>query len=241
MMDKDSKYNNIITIILVIISAFVVIFGYSIFNGIPFGKYIAKAKIENYMKQVYNITDVSMPKYNIENSDYYAIIQKNSNFEITYNLRNNTIDDERVQNAYSKQLVKEYDKLKKSYNVKIRLPFTVEIYTTIIANGNYSRNFLKIPCYQKMDFMELANYQKISSANSIKIPAVITKDVLNKLSNVFKITSTQVRYTDLNGVYEINVTGKDKLTVDEMQKHTTKMARTSESERDRKLIHELNK
>ncbi|MBU3176847.1 hypothetical protein KPL47_10740 [Clostridium estertheticum] len=228
-MDKDSKYNNIITIILVIISAFVVIFGYSIFNGIPFGKYIAKAKIENYVKQVYNITDVSMPKYNIENSDYYAIIQKNSNFEITYNLRNNTIDDERVQNAYSKQLVKEYDKLKKSYNVKIRLPFTVEIYTTIIANGNYSRNFLKIPCYQKMDFMELANYQKISSANSIKIPAVITKDVLNKLSNVFKITSIQVRYTDLNGVYEINVTGKDKLTVDEMQKHTTKMARTSES------------
>lgn len=239
MMDKDSKYNNIITIILVIISASVVIFGYSIFNGIPFGKYIAKAKIENYVKQVYNITDVSIPKYNIENSDYYAIIQKNSNFEITYNLRNNTIDDERVQNAYSKQIVKEYDNLKKSYNVKIRLPFTVEIYTTIIANGNYSRNFLKIPCYQKINFMELANYQKISSANSIKMPAVITKDVLNKLSNVFNITSTQVRYTDLNGVYEINVIGKDKLTVDEMQKHTTKMARISE--RDRKLIHELNK
>ncbi|MBU3100761.1 MULTISPECIES: YfjL-like protein [Clostridium] len=241
MMDKDSKCNNIITIILVVISVFVVIFGYSIFNGIPFGKYIAKAKIENYVKQVYNITDVSIPKYNIENSDYYAIIQKNSNFEITYNLRNNTIDDERVQNAYSKQLVNEYDKLKKSYNVKIRLPFTVEIYTTIIAKGNYSRNFLKIPCYQKIDFMELANYQKISSANSIKMPAVITKDVLNKLSNVFNITSTRVRYTDLNGVYEINVIGKDKLTVDEMQKHTTKMARTSESERDRKLIHELNK
>lgn len=240
-MDKDSKCNNIITIILVVISVFVVIFGYSIFNGIPFGKYIAKAKIENYVKQVYNITDVSIPKYNIENSDYYAIIQKNSNFEITYNLRNNTIDDERVQNAYSKQLVNEYDKLKKSYNVKIRLPFTVEIYTTIIAKGNYSRNFLKIPCYQKIDFMELANYQKISSANSIKMPAVITKDVLNKLSNVFNITSTRVRYTDLNGVYEINVIGKDKLTVDEMQKHTTKMARTSESERDRKLIHELNK
>lgn len=241
MMDKDLKYKNIVTIILVIISAFIVIFGFSIFNGIPFGKYIAKARIENYVKQVYNITEVSMPKYNIENSDYYAIIQKNSSFEISYNLRNNTINDERVQNAYSKQLVKEYDKLKKSYNVKIRLPFTVEIYTTIIANGNYSRDFLKITCYQKMDFMELVNYQKISSANSIKMPAIITKDLMGKLSNVFKITSTQVRYTDLNGVFVINVIGKDKLTVDEMQKHTTKMARISESERDRKLIHELNK
>ena len=89
--------------------------------------------------------------------------------------------------------------------------------------------------------MELANYQKISSTNSIKMPAIITKDILNKLSNVFNITSTQVRYTDLNGVFEINVISKDKLTVDEMQKHTIKLAKISESERDRKLIHELNK
>jgi len=56
------------------------IFVYSVFNGIPFGNYIAKAKITDYVKQVYGITDGrQMPQYNSKDSYYIANIQQESN------------------------------------------------------------------------------------------------------------------------------------------------------------------
>lgn len=153
------------------------IFLYSIFNGIPFRNYIAKSKIENYVKQVYVITEVSTQKYNFLNGTYHATIQKNSNFEITYNLKNNTLYDVRVANEYQKQLDKEYYELQKSYRGDIKLPFSVYVYNVILANGKYSRDFYKLTCFQKMNF-SIVNRQKISPADSIKIPDIVTVFVL---------------------------------------------------------------
>ncbi|HEY8890348.1 MAG TPA: hypothetical protein VIM70_08840 [Clostridium sp.] len=228
----------LIKILPLLFIASIVIFVYSIFNGIPFGNYIAKSKIKNYVKQVYVITEVSTPKYNFLNGTYSANIQKNSNFEITYNLKNNTLYDVRVANEYQKQLDKEYYELQKSYRGNIKLPFSVYVYNVILANGKYSRDFYKLTCFQKMNF-SIVNRQKISPADSIKIPAIVTKTVLEKLGNRFNITSLQVGYIDLNGYLEIIVDGKDVLTVKQMQKHTSKLDKIGE--KDKELIRKLNK
>jgi len=93
------------------------IFVYSVFNGIPFGSYIAKAKITDYVKQVYGITDeLQMPQYNSKDSYYIANIQQGSSkISISYRLLNNTIYDDRVRSAYNSLFQKEYGKLLKSY------------------------------------------------------------------------------------------------------------------------------
>ena len=211
----------LIKILPLLFLAFILIVGYSILNGIPFGKYIAKAKIKNYVKQVYLIDEVSLPKYNIEQGTYYATIQNNSKFEIIYDLSKNIISDERVQRAYKTQLDKEFFEMRGSYSGNIKLSFTTFGSKSVVANGNYSRDFNKLTCNEMMDF-SIVNRQKIPPGDITKMPAIVTKGVLDKLSSPFSITSLRVIYTDSNGTFDIYINGRDKLTRDEIQKHTIK-------------------
>jgi hypothetical protein len=217
-----------------------VIFFYSAFYGVPFGNYIAKAKITDYVKQVYGINKkFQIPQYNFKNSTYSANIpQQSSEFTISYNLLNNSIYDERVNSTYNLQFQKEYMELLKTYSGSIELP-PADIYSRILANGNYSDDIYKLTCFQKIYLLGIVNRQKISLNDSTKMPATVTKYVLDKVSNRFNITSLQAIYTDLNGCFEIIVDGNDKPTVEKMQKHTSKMDRIGEVEK--KIINELNK
>lgn len=90
-----------------------------------------------------------------------------------------------------------------------------------------------------MYLLDIVNRQKISPEDSVKMPAIVTKDVIDRLSNRFNITSLQIIYTDLNGPLEIIIDGKDMLTVEKMQKHTYKPDKISEN--TKKLVQELNK
>ena len=71
------------------------------------------------------------------------------------------------------------------------------------------------------------------------MPAIVTEDVITKLSSQFNITSLQVFYIDLNGAFEIIIDGKEPVTLRKMQKNTTKLKRVGEL--DKELILELNK
>ncbi|MDF2557874.1 MAG: hypothetical protein K0R71_1702 [Bacillales bacterium] len=211
---------------------------YSIFNGIPFGNYIAKTKIENYVEQVYGITeDVQKPQYNFKSSSYLTNLSQIKN-EISYDLLHNTIYDERVAEEYGNKFQKEYTDLKKSYNANIELP-PAHIYTVILANGKYSNNIYKLKSSQMLYIIGIINRDKITYKDSQKAPSKITKEILNKLSNNFNVTSLQVRYTDLNGSYEIIVKRKKTISEEELQKNTLKMDEIGEE--DKVLIRELNK
>ena len=235
---SKKKWLRVVSILML---TFIIIFIYSIFNGVPFGKYIARAKITNYARQVYGITTkLKMPQYNLVNSNYFANIlqQENAELEITYDLLNNTIGDERVNTAYNNRFQEEYKEILKSYDGNIQLPLA-DCSTSISANGMYSENIFDLTCFQMFYMTGIVNREKISAGGSIKMPAKVTKDVLDKLSDQFNITSLQVIYTDLNGCFEVIVRGDDKVTLEEMQKHTSKFEELGEVEE--KLIIELNK
>ncbi|MGH4052541.1 MAG: hypothetical protein ACREVX_14630 [Clostridium sp.] len=221
--------------------ALIVVFVYSIVKGVPFGNYIAQAKISNYARQVYGITTkLKMPQYNVVNSNYVANIlqQENVEFEITYDLSSNKIYDERVNTAYNGLFQEEYQEILKLYDGNVELPLT-NISTSILANGKYSKDIYDLTCFQIFYITGIVNREKISPEESSKMPAKITRDVLDKLSNKFNVTSLQIIYTDLNGTFETIVKGKDKLTVEKMQKNTAKLDKLGEVEK--KLILELNK
>lgn len=110
---------NVKRIFIIIFMAFLIsmgTLGYLIFYGVPFGNYIAKAKIKSYVKQVYGITEeFKTPKYNGYDSIYVANIpQEYSEVEMHYILGENAIYDERVASAYR-------SKFEKKYTVPMRL------------------------------------------------------------------------------------------------------------------------
>ncbi|MDF2946538.1 MAG: hypothetical protein K0S51_1217 [Bacillales bacterium] len=223
--------------IALIFISFMILF-YSIFNGIPFGNYIAKVKIENYVKQVYGAQgEVQIPQYNLKSSSYITKLSPTDS-EISYKLFNNTIFDERVSEDYNEQFQKDFINLSKSYNDNIELPLA-DIYTEILANGNYSKNIFKLKTSQMLYILGIINRDKISRNDSQKAPSKTTKEILNKLGNNYNITSLQVIYTDLNGCYEIVVKGKKPISEKELQKNTSKKDSVGEVERE--LIRELNK
>lgn len=227
-------------IVSTLLLAFIVIFVYSIFKGVPFGNYIAKAKITNYVSQVYGINrKLKMPQYNLKNSYYLVDISDGSyKFEISYDLLNNMIRDEKVNSSYNSLFQEKYQELSKSYDGNIKLPIA-DSYTLISANGNYSKDIFELTCFQMVYILGIVNSDKISPDESIKMPAKVIKNLLDRLSDQFNVTSLQVIYTDLNGCFQVIVSGKNKLTLEKMQKNTSKMDDIGEVEE--KLILELNK
>jgi len=227
-------------IVSMLLLAFIIIFGYSIFKGIPFGNYIAKAKIASYVKQVYGINKkLKMPQYNFKDSYYLVDISDGSyKFEISYDLLNNTIRDEKVNSAYNSLFQEKYQELSKSYNGNIKLPLA-DSYTLISANGKYSKNIYDLKCFQMVYILGIVSSEKISPGGSIKMPAKVTKNLLDKLGEQFNVTSLQVIYTDLNGCFQVIVRGKDKVTLEKMQKNTSRTGEIGEVEQG--IILELNK
>ncbi|WP_064093970.1 YfjL-like protein [Rossellomorea aquimaris] len=226
----------IFKIIITLIFSFLLIFFYSIFNGIPFGSYIAKAKITDYVEQVYDFNEsIPEPQYNIENSSYEVYLPQLGN-EFSYDLLNNLIIDKKLVNDINNKFQYDYNKLKNSYVDNIELPPSAGLYSSVFANGEYSKG---ISLYQKIYLLGIINREKIASEDSIKMPAKLTKEIIDSLRGNYNITSLQVLYTDLNGQYEITVDHKKSISIETLGKNTSKTVRVGEE--DKELIRELNK
>lgn len=210
------------------------IFLYSLFNGIPLGNYIAKAKVADYVEQVYGINEsVPKPQFNLKVSSYEVYLPKLGN-EISYDLSNNLIFDEKLINDINSHFQIDYNKLKNSYVGNIELPHA-NVFSFVLANGEYSKN---ISLHQKIYLLGIINREKIAPDDSIKMPAKVTKEIIDSLGERYNITSLQVSYTDLNGHYEIILDDNNSISVETLRKNTSKTERIGEVERE--LIRELN-
>ncbi|WP_098439428.1 hypothetical protein [Bacillus sp. es.034] len=229
-MNKKRIFN----ITLVLIFTFLLISIYSFFNGIPFGSYIAKAKITDYVKQVYGFNEsVPKPQFNLKNSSYEVHLPQLGN-QFSYDLSNNLITDEKLGTEINDTFQGDYNKLKNSYSENIELP-TAFLFSSVLANGEYSKN---MSLYQKIYLLRIINRETISSEDSSKMPAILTNEVIDRLGENYNITSLQVIYTDLNGQYEITLDGKKPISVKTLEKNTSKMNQIGEE--DKELIRELN-
>ena len=220
--------------IMLLIFSFLIILIYSIFKGIPFGSYLAKAKITDYVEQVYGFNEnVPKPPFNIEDSSYDVYLpQLGSQF--SYDLKNNQIIDKKLVNEMNNAFQGDYNKLKNSYGEKIELP-NAFLFTSVLADGQYSK---KITLHQKMYLLGMINREKIDPEDSSKIPAKLTNEIIGKLGGNYNITSLQVLYTDVNGVYEITLDSKKPISIKTLGKNTSKMDQIGEEEKA--LIRELN-
>lgn len=224
----------IFKILISFIFSFLLIYIYSLLNGIPFGGYIAKAKITDYVEQVYEFNEsISKPIYNIKDSSYIVEIPQLGK-EFSYDLANNQIFDMKLVNNINNQFQVDYDKLRNSYADNIELP-NAFLFTSVLANGNYSKD---IPIYQKIYVLGIINREKIAPEHSIETAAKITKEIIDSLGERYNITSLQVLYTDLNGHYEITLDDKKPISIEILQKNTSKTDRIGEEESE--LILKLN-
>ncbi|EDL66172.1 YfjL-like protein [Bacillus sp. SG-1] len=206
-----------IIIILTLIFSFLIIF-YSLFNGIPFGGYIAKAKITDYVEQVYGFDEsISKPQFNLKNSAYEVYIPQLEN-RFSYDLFKKRIIDEKLVNKVNNEFKDDYNKLKNSYEGNIELP-DASLFSSILANGEYSND---IEVYQKLYLLGIINRKKITSKESIKMPAKLTKEIIDSLGESYNITSLQVIYTDLNGQYEITLDDKKAISIETLSRNTLK-------------------
>ncbi|PFA69761.1 hypothetical protein CN378_03055 [Bacillus sp. AFS015802] len=229
-MNKKRIFN----MLMLLIFSFLIILIYSIFKGIPFGSYIAKAKITDYVEQVYGFNEsVPKPPFNIEDSSYEVYLpQLGSRF--SYDLLHNLIVDEKLANEVNDEFQDDYNTIKDSYRDNIELPDAF-LFSSVLANGEYSKN---IPVYQKIYLLGIINRKKISSEESSKMPATLTKEIIEGLGENYNITSLQVIYTDLNGQYEITLDNKKPISIKTLSKNTSKMDQIGEE--DIELIRELN-
>lgn len=225
----------IFKIIITIIFSFFLILIYSLFNGIPFGSYIAKAKITDYVEQVYGLDEgVPKPQFNYKESSYDVNLPQLGN-EFSYDLSSNQIYDEKLIDEINSQFQIDYDELRNSYLDNIELP-NAFLFSTVLANGEYSKN---IQLHQKIYLLGMINREKVAPEDSIKFPAKITKEIIVGLGERYNITSLQVIYTDLNGQYEIVLDDNKTVSVEALRKNTSKMDQVGEE--DRELIRKLNK
>ncbi|OXS58160.1 hypothetical protein B0G93_11544 [Bacillus sp. V-88] len=221
-------------IILTLIFTFLLISIYSLFNGIPFGSYIAKAKITDYVKQVYSFNEsVPKPQFNIKNSSYEVHLPQLGN-QFSYDLSSNLIIDEKLGTEMNDTFQGDYNKLKNSYSENIELPPGF-LFSSVLANGEYSKN---MSLHQKMYLLGIINHKKIASEDSSNMPAILTKEIIDRLGENYNITSLQVIYTDLNGQYEITLDSKRSISVEALKKKTSKMEQIGEEGKE--LIRQLN-
>ncbi|TYR72543.1 hypothetical protein FZC79_22460 [Rossellomorea vietnamensis] len=101
-----------ISIILTLIISFLVIGIYSIFNGIPFGSIIAKAKITEYVREVYDLNEnIPAPRFNSKESSYRVYLS-HLDSEISYDLSQNQILDEKLVHVIDVKFQDQYNKLR---------------------------------------------------------------------------------------------------------------------------------
>ncbi|CAG9621312.1 YfjL-like protein [Sutcliffiella rhizosphaerae] len=224
----------LLKIIIILIFGSIILSIYSLFNGIPFGSNIAKAKITNYVEQVYDFNEsVPKPHYNFKDSSYDVSLPLLGS-EFSYDLLNNKIFDERLSDDVYNQFQGDYEALRSSYNENIEIPQAF-LFSTILANGEYSES---ITLHQKIYLLSFVNREKIAPEESMKMPAKLTKEIIDSLGESYNITSVQVIYKDLNGLYEISLDGKKAISIEMLENSTLKTDRFGEE--DRELFLELN-
>ncbi|WP_226673506.1 hypothetical protein [Rossellomorea aquimaris] len=223
-----------ILITMILIFSFLLLSLYSFFNGIPFGRYIAKAKINDYVEQVYSLKEgIPKPQFNFKNSTYDVYLpQLESQF--SYDLSHNLIIDEKLVEEKNNDFQGDYSRLKHSYGETIELP-DAYLFSSVSADGEYSKN---IPMYQKIYLLGIINREEIDSEESSNMPAKLTKEIIEGLGEHYNITSLQVIYTDLNGQYEITLDSKKPISIKTLSKNTSKMDQIGEVNKE--LIRELN-
>lgn len=191
-----------------IIAAFIVTLSvYSLFKGIPFGGIIAEHQVERYVTAVYGETQINAKAYYNFKSNSYTLEIAGTDGHLTetyrYDPYRNLIFDEALNETIGTRFDSDYLKAVAQFDEPLEFPKAI-IYTSVRGTGNYTADTDKLPVVQKLYVLGIVNSNvDIATEESVEKPAEITRTIIDSLGEGYNITSVQVIYTDINGVYEI--------------------------------------
>ncbi len=176
---------------------------------IPFyTKYLAKTALTEHLSRKVNV------RYSWHNDDYAVI---DSNLMIKYNYKNKTIYDERISRREEGKANEIYTKFKQNVKTKLELPKTISLSTSLNLKKNKTKE-------SKLYFLGIKEREHFSDEKSKERLAEITLELMKELGSDFTITSAQIIYQNLNGVYECSINGQKVLTKDSLILNTYKFS-----------------
>ncbi len=202
------KKKNIMVIFITILIAFFA-WAYSVGYVPVIGDIIATQKINDYIKEVYQIEeniDVGYDFYNMGNynADGY-LYDLNNNRIIDINLYEN----EGAETPYKQDYQKIIDELEEGVEFK-------DYYISCeIDADDYSNKYYKLVVY------DLSNNNILSKEESLEVPAKIVYQFMNSMEIQYNFTSVNILYSDNNGEKQIIING-DTLITEEMLIQNTK-------------------
>ena len=243
-MDKHKKalFRIIVGVSVFLILGFIFII-INIFTGNPVSKIIAKNKIQRYVNDVY-FTDsiVNKTYYSFLNGEYFSEVKiGNKTLTLSINFTLNQITDENVINYFQNKFNDDYFMVCESFgDAYLEFPEWIYIYTSVVADDNYSSDFEKLHIQQKLYLLGVKNFDRtITETNSKQKAARISIQFLNELSDEYNFRSIQTLYIDKFGVYEIIIDNKE-LTIDELLQNTKKRDSSNIGEEEKAFIELLD-
>ena len=191
-MDRKSKVFTVFS--FTTISIILIIILMALF-GIPFGKFISKKSIENYLGERYPDRQlvISNITYNIEDGDYNAeIFDKNKSLITTmrYHWENNSLIDQESLGGSNNFFNNEMQVIIRKLNPSISYVggnISAIIKANILADNSIKTNYLiEIALTSKEKNFNITKYNYINLVNSI----------IDRTQFTYPISKIQIAYTD---------------------------------------------
>lgn len=133
----------VIAAILAAVLTFITLYFANALVGNPISKLIGDIKVKNYLSAVYPDYTLEESGYNfIDGGYYYNCTSGGERLDISY--RSKIIYDRNVQTYYHEKFDERFDKAERDIG-RDNIDLSADIYSYIIADGNYSPDYDKLP------------------------------------------------------------------------------------------------
>ena len=219
MMQKPSNSSFIkffAALIVILFVAMIAGFFYRI-GYLPFwGRQIAQIELTRYAASNFGSTTPVACTFDWYNGKYTSTAD--SGVVLDYRLQKNSIYDETLSSQINRQADADYERIHQNAPPNLQLPKDITVWTEV-SSRNYA---LKA---QRLYLLGVFNDEALSETESLKAPARIAMNIIERLGDSYHFTGIQLSYGDKNGMYEIIIPADtfDALTKEKLLKHTTKI------------------
>jgi hypothetical protein len=205
--------------------------------GTPIGLLISKYKLDKYSNAVYgeHVFPDGLPRYDLKSSDYtYKLVSANNEIvsELAYRIPKDMFSDSNFKVKFD--LASEIKAIDNELGEDVYLPFSMIAYG-IDGSQDFSQQPLKRidKLYLGIENINVNLTPQQSKEEFFKIVSFTYK----KLGDKYNFTSSQITYTDINGVLETYMSAKEGMMP--YKKVNSKIRALGLGEMEKKFIKQL--
>jgi len=190
MLKTKLRLKKIIIVILLLASLFFCRFIYTTTGFVPvIGSYLAAKEMSKYKQE-----PAIRTRYDIMNFQYISNFADGSELELRPHYKR--IIDNNLSEKIDKGFREIYPELVKEFSENLAFPSGSFIITSVDISDN---DLL----FHLVYLLGVENKEEITKEESIKMPARIAMQFVEKMGKDFNVTGIQMLYSDQNGSYEI--------------------------------------